>query len=136
MFFSDFKKDVKPVAAASKPKPVGSGLGSWSMASKNSKTVKKVSTVPKKNPTSIFSSIFDNIGNGSTKTESKPVEAPRSIISSIFEEKKIIPAANSTTLEDETSSSSQDKASVTEEDGSGDKVTITKVFDFAGESIE
>ena len=62
-FISGFKNDVgssKPIAAVTKPKPVGSGLGSWSMA-KSKAPQKKTIPVPRKAPSAdLFSTIFAN----------------------------------------------------------------------------
>jgi len=126
LYFSGFKKDVVPAkpATVAKAKPVGSSLGNWSMskAGSKSKVVRKPAPPPKKPSTNIFASIFDKVED--TKTEEKVIVPPRSIISSIFEEKSRPPET------------SEDAVIADVVESEEDKVTITKVFDFAGESVE
>ena len=100
-----------------------------STAGSKSKVVKKPATVSqKKPPIDIFASNFDKVEDKKIKekvTENAIVQ-PRSIISSIFDEK-------------EKSSESAENINVAVDDdvtGDADKVTITKVFDFAGESVK
>ena len=111
----------------------------WTKA-KAPTTPKSTTSVPKKKSAdSIMSSIFDEFEKKESKTdpEKKPADAPTksdgdssqqpvSIVSSIFSsvEKKKSP----------------EKTDVTEtkDDGKSEegKITITKVYDFAGESVE
>ena len=126
--FLDFKKDVVPAKpkAASASKPVGSGLGSFGRWSSKPKTPTKV---VKKAPTSVFSSIFDNIdsNNDSSRAEESEKRPPiRSVLSSIFEKRK----------ESESTTAVSDVTNDAKDENGGDHVTITKVFDFAGESVE
>ena len=127
--FLDFKKDVVPAKpkAASASKPVGSGLGSFGRWSSKPKTPTKV---VKKASTSVFSSIFDNIDsdNDSSKADESEKRPPiRSVLSSIFEKKK---------ESESTTTAVSDVTNDAKIDNGGDHVTITKVFDFAGESVE
>ena len=124
--FLDFKKDVVPAKpkAAAASKPVGSGLGSFGRWSSKPKTPTRV---VKKAPTSVFSSIFDNIesDNDSSKADESEKRPPiRSVLSSIFEKKK------------ESTTAVSDVTNDAKIENGGDHVTITKVFDFAGESVE
>ena len=127
--FLDFKKDVVPAKpkAASASKPVGSGLGSFGRWSSKPKTPTRA---VKKAPTSVFSSIFDNIDsdNDSSKADESEKRPPiRSVLSSIFEKKK---------ESESTTTAVSDVTNDAKDENGADHVTITKVFDFAGESVE
>lgn len=122
--WADFKKDtIKPKTSA---KPAGTSLGAYSIAPKN-KTAKKVIAQPaKKAPSKIFSSIFDNVDQPKSEDDekSKSVIIPPSIFSSIFEKKSNEPEL----------SKADEKSEEKLVDDS--KITITQVFDFAGEAVE
>ena len=149
---SGFKNDVgssKPIAAVTKPKPVGSGLGRWSMA-KSKAPQKKTIPVPRKAPSAdLFSTIFatkstDTMTSAaSSQTSSSSSATPRSIVSDIFEKKE-------TSSESSTSDVLTNDVDVSAGGGGGaggdgsnvggsgdtNTLTITKVFDFAGEAVE
>ena len=123
----DFKKDVVPAKpkAVAASKPVGSGLGSFGRWSSKPKAPTRV---VKKASASVFSSIFDNIDsdNDSSKADESEKRPPiRSVLSSIFEKRK---EREATAVNDVTNEAKIENG--------GDHVTITKVFDFAGESVE
>ena len=129
IIFLDFKKDVVPAKpkAATASKSVGSGLGSFGRWSSKPKTPTRA---VKKAPTSVFSSIFDNIdsNNDSSRAEESEKRPPiRSVLSSIFEKKKDSESVT-TAVNDVTNDAKNENG--------GNHVTITKVFDFAGESVE
>ena len=127
--FLDFKKDVVPAKpkAAAASKPVGSSLGSFGRWSSKPKTPTRA---VKKAPTSVFSSIFDNIdsNNDSSRAEESEKRPPiRSVLSSIFEKKK---------ESESTTTAVSDVTNDAKDENGADHVTITKFFDFAGESVE
>jgi len=118
--WADFKKDTG--GSSAKAKSSGSGLGS--LASLGAPSAK----APQAKPTSRFGSIFDSV-----EKEKKPEddmvgeavkEKPKSRFSSLFD--------TSTSSKAEGESEEPSKAAT----APGDKVEITKVFDFAGEVVK
>ena len=102
---------------------------------------KKTVAVPRKvPPADLFSTIFATKSTD-TKTsvaseQTSSSATPRSIVSSIFEKKETSAETSaSDVLTDDVVSAGGDDSGA---GGSGDsdKVTITKVFDFAGEAVE
>lgn len=96
--------------------------------SKAKHPVKKVVAVAtKKPPTDLFSSIFDT-PVVKREEEKSSVTTPKSIFASIFEK-----------IETPKNGDVEQKNETTKDHGIAedpDKVTITKVFDFAGESVK
>ena len=138
-YFAGFLADVEPKKDTKKPvKKAKSGLGSLSaMGSKkpSGASVKKKPSV-KKPAQSVVASIFAAMDSGDTeKPEIKPDEQEvqaketKSVVSSIFEK------AEASVSESQDKSDSKDLNDEGQADP-GDKMKITKVFDFAGEAIE
>lgn len=127
--WSDFLKDAGP---SKKPKNVaGGGLGSLSSISKPKKSTGNENKAKAKSKTkpakSSIDSLFDTFESGNKiedvieKPPEKIPEQPKSLMSSIFEAVK--------------NKTGDQKVETSSEEGQG-KMKITKVFDFAGESVE
>lgn len=127
--WSDFLKDVGGSSGQKKPLKSGGGLGSLTSMS-NKKGSKKPASNSKaksttvKKPASSIASIFDTFSTDTLedKKPEKIQEQPKSLMSSIFESVK-------QTTEAKKETEAQEKADE-------NKLKITKVFDFAGETVE
>ena len=115
--WAEFKRDTGGISRA-KPKPLGGGLSS--ILATATPAVKE--NLPAK-PKSRFGSLFDDI-------EKKVDESPKS------DQEVVKPKNRFGSLFDAPPKVEHDKGKEEKTEKSGDKVEITKVFDFAGEVVK
>lgn len=125
--FLDFKSGTSSIKSKSASKPTGSNLGTWSSTVKSQVQKKQPVSKVKKPVSNVFDSIFGDVTKESSvkvdsNEEEKKPPGISSIIDSIFKERE-----NRNGEEEDVKSHEPDHDQT---------IKITKVFDFAGESVE